>query len=180
MQPTVQIRYRRPPDREDIYVQKLVLDAADVKVTLSENLAFTEPLRVGGRIVCETGADILWFTFPHAWYDVGRFHRADGTFTGYYTNIVTPPEFEAKGSWITTDLFLDVWQDVAGEIALLDQDQFDEAVARGWLETPTAERARAEAACVHGLAVRGLWPPPVASEWTLARAREQELARDDP
>lgn len=176
MIPTIAIHYRRPPGRVETYVQKLLLDAPHLKVTLAERVVFPEALRVNGRTVCESGADIVWFTFPGAWYDVGRFHLADGTFTGTYTNILTPPVFAPDGGWTTTDLFLDVWLDRDGEVTLLDENQLREAVQRGWIDARTAERARGEAEKVRRLALRGQWPPAVVEEWTLARARARARA----
>jgi uncharacterized protein DUF402 len=48
------------------------------------------PVHVRGASVLELGAPILWFVFPDKWYDVARFHLADRTFTGWYTNLCTP------------------------------------------------------------------------------------------
>lgn len=172
---TVSIRYRRLPDREETHVQRLLVDAAHVKITLSEPVVFPAPIRVRGRTVCESGAAIVWFTFPGAWHDVGRFHLADDAFTGYYTNILTPPRFEAEG-WSTTDLFLDVWLDASGDVAVLDEDEMREALRHGWIEWPLAKRARAEAALIQELARTGRWPPPVVEEWTLGRARSRAAA----
>ena len=62
------------------------------------------------EVALERGSDAVWFTFPGLWHDIGRFHRSDGTFTGIYANILTPPLIQPDGVWHTTDLFLDLWQ----------------------------------------------------------------------
>jgi len=154
-----------------VFQQLLVHDAPAVKVTLAESVDFHPPLRIDGGIVLEQGSPVVWFTFPGEWHDVGRFHRADGTFTGIYANILTPPDIRGL-EWETTDLFLDVWIPPTGEVRLLDEDELEEALERGWLTPDTALRVRREADDLLDGARRGVWPPPVVHEWTLERCRE--------
>ena len=171
--PLIDIHYLRPPDREQIFTQHLIWEDAEVKITFSTDLSFEPPIRIDGDVVLETGSEVVWFTFPGAWHDVGLFHRADGTFTGTYANILTPCAFEEGGTWRTTDLFLDVWRDPTGRVQILDEEELEEAEAQGWVTEEVAQRARAEALALKQQAEAGLWPPPVVREWTLARAREQ-------
>ena len=167
--PRVRIHYRRPPDREQIFDQTVVLERDDVIVTLSEAMEFDPPMRIEGDIALETGSSVVWFTFPGAWHDVGRFHLADGTFTGCYANVHTPPEIDGR-VWHTTDLYLDVWVSADGTVRLLDEDEFEEAVGRGLMDKDTARRARDEADMLLAQAREGSWPPAVVHEWTLERA----------
>jgi hypothetical protein len=44
--PLVHIHYRRPPDGEEVFQQRLILDRDDLKVTLATDLDFDEPLRL--------------------------------------------------------------------------------------------------------------------------------------
>lgn len=170
--PVVRIHYLRPPDDRTVFNQRLVLDREDVKVTLARDVRFGEPVRVRDRVVLEEGADAVWFTFPGRWHDIGRFHLADDTFTGIYANILTPPVIEEDGRvWRTTDLFLDLWLDPEGELAVLDREQFEEAVARGWIDAERAERAREEVRRLERAHREGRWPPEVVEAWTLDRAR---------
>ena len=171
--PLIDIHYLRPPDREQIFTQHLIWEDAEVKITFSTDLSFEPPIRIDGDVVLETGSEVIWFTFPGAWHDVGLFHRADGTFTGTYANILTPCAFEEGGTWRTTDLFLDVWTDPTGRFQILDEGELEEAEARGWVTEEVARRAREEALALKQQAEAGLWPPPVVREWTLARARER-------
>jgi predicted RNA-binding protein associated with RNAse of E/G family len=168
----VHIHYLRPPDRREIFTQRLLLDARDVKVTFAENVPFDPPIRIDGKVALEAGSDAVWFTFPGLWHDIGRFHRADGTFTGIYANILTPPKIEPEGIWETTDLFLDVWVDPRGKMLILDEDQLPEAVARGWVTQAEAQRASAEVEWIKEEFAAGRWPPAVVAEWTLERARQ--------
>ena len=168
--PRVHIHYLRPPDRREVFSQYLVLDRSDVQVTLATDLTFDPPIRIRDAIALESGSCAVWFTFPGLWHDIGLFHRADGTFTGTYANILTPPVMETGGIWHTTDLFLDLWVDPAGTLEVLDRDQFAEAVDAGWIDPDTAEKADAEVERLVRLYGRGSWPPAVVSEWPLDRA----------
>lgn len=172
--PSVHIHYLRPPDDEQVFVQDLLLDADHVKVTLARDVPFDEPVRVHDRAVLEPGADAVWFTFPDRWHDIGRFHLADGTFTGLYANILTPPVFEDGGSvWHTTDLFLDLWLDPDGELSVLDREQLARAEREGWVDSRRAERARDEVRRIRNAHAASRWPPTVVEEWPLARALQE-------
>jgi uncharacterized protein len=166
----VTIRYRRPPAREDVFDQPVVHEADDHVVTLLEQARLANPLVVEGRTVLEDGAPVVWFTFPGAWHDVGRFHLADGTFTGHYANVLTPVAMDGA-RWDTTDLFLDVWRGSDGVVRILDEEEFAEAVARGWIAGEVADAARREADRLADAARRGEWPPAVVERWTLGRVR---------
>ena len=168
--PLVRIHYLRPPDREQIFEQRIVHERADVIVTLAESIELGDPLRVGGRAVLEDGSHVVWFTFPGAWHDIGRFHLPDGTFTGCYANVLTPCVIDGR-TWRTTDLFLDVWRGADGQVELLDEDELEAAVGRGYLDARTAARARREAERLIRATESGAWPPPIVHEWTLERAR---------
>ena len=74
---------------------------------------------------------VIWFTFPDTWHDIGRFHKADGEVTGLYANILTPPHFEDRFTWHTTDLYLHLWIPAGRRaIEVLDRDQFEDASGR--------------------------------------------------
>lgn len=174
----VLIHYRRLPDNERIFDQRVVLERDDVIITLSQPLDLPEPMTLDGRVMLEEGSLALWFTFPGAWHDIGLFHRADRSFTGLYANVLTPPEIDG-GVWHTTDLFLDVWwPDGAESAQLLDEDELAEAVAAGHIDEELAARARQEAERLLGLALSGDWPPSIVGEWTLERALSE--LRPDP
>ena len=167
----VRIRYRRPPDREQVFEQWLVARDGAAIVTLLERAELTRPMTVDGVTLLEPGSPIVWFSFAGARHDIGRFHRADGAFTGLYANVLTPVEGLDGSEWSTTDLFLDVWQPAHGAAQLLDADELADALARGWVDAATAAAAHAEAQRLLAGAADGSWPPPVVGRWTLERAR---------
>ena len=167
----VAIHYRRLPDHLRVYDQRVVLHRDDVIVTLSDPLELSGPLTAGDEVLLEDGSLALWFTFPGAWHDIGRFHRADGSFTGLYANVITPPVMEGS-VWRTTDLFLDLWWPRDGDPRILDEDEFDEALVAGHLDAGTAARAREEADRLLEEAREEAWPPAVVDAWTLDRSLE--------
>ncbi len=202
--PEIRIHYLRPPEQVTVYRQRLVHDDGRVKVTLARDLPFDPPLRIEGKVALERGSDAVWFTFPGAWHDIGRFHRADGSLTGIYANLITPCVFQPGGDWETTDLFLDLWipardrdrdRDRARDATegagaadagpafapiLLDEPEFEAAVDAGHLSPRHADRAREEVRRIRELAAAGRWPPPVVGAWTRDRALRAVGAPDTP
>ncbi len=168
---TVTIHYRRPPDRLEVFEQAVVDDDGRCVVSFLPAAKLKKPMERGGRVVLEPGAPIVWFTWRgDVWHDIGGFHLADGTFTGVYANVLTPVRMDGA-EWDTTDLFLDVWVDADGGVEILDRDEFDAALAAGWIDPRTAARALAEAERLAHDARRGAWPPPYVRQWTVERAR---------
>ncbi|HSJ10606.1 MAG TPA: DUF402 domain-containing protein, partial [Longimicrobiales bacterium] len=141
----VVIHYTRLPARTTIFRQRFVHRTHDCTVTLMEHTELARPVRADGRVILEPGAPVVWFTFDGAWHDIGRFHTADGRFTGFYANILTPVESIGEREWRTTDLCLDVWLDADGSVLLLDEDELAEAESRGDVDSATAGAARGEA-----------------------------------
>ena len=146
------------------------MDAGAYIVTLLPSAAIPKPVQVGEQIVLQPGSPVVWFTYPGRRYDAGRFHRADGTFTGVYANLLTPVEMNGT-EWETTDLCLDVWAGADGTVEILDADEFAEAVQRGWIDSPTAEATRMQAEMLAADARQGAWPPAHIHHWTLERVR---------
>jgi predicted RNA-binding protein associated with RNAse of E/G family len=175
----VDIHYRRLPDRETVFRQRVVHREPGVVVTLLPSADLPRPVRVNGRAVLEPGSPVVWFTYPGLWHDIGRFHTPDGRLTGFYANVLTPVEMSGE-RWRTTDLCLDVWLGADGALELLDEAELAGAEERGWLDAVTARRARAEAAGLVEAARAGTWPPAHVHEWTLARASAVHPHESDP
>ena len=175
---SITIRYLRPPDRLQTFAQRLVQRTPECVVTLLEAAEVGRDIVHDGELLLADGAPIVWFTFPDTWHDIGRFHTADGSFTGCYANVLTPIAGLAGDEWHTTDLFLDVWLGASGVPVVLDADELAAAERAGHIGGAQAARARAEAAqlCTH--ARSRTWPPPIVHEWTLeaARAALSEMA----
>ena len=161
-----------------MFVQDLVHDDGRTKVTFARRMELAVPLRIDGKVILERGSDAVWFTFPGAWHDIGRFYRAEGTLTGIYANILVPCTFDPGGDWHTTDLFLDLWlpADIhpwesgrPRDPMLLDTDELEAAEGAGWVSSRLAARARDEVERLASEARAGRWPPRIVEEWTRER-----------
>ena len=77
----------------------------------------------------------------------------------------------SEDGWSTTDLCLDVWKGVEGDVHILDRDDHERAVRNGWMDEATAEEALRTAESLAAAARSGAWPPADLERWTLERAR---------
>ena len=165
----VRIHYHRPDRGTTVFEEHLVLDRPDVKVTLLDTYDGKEAF-AGGRLILSAGAPVVWFVYPALCRDVGRFHLADGTFTGWYTNLRAPMRMDGN-DWYCTDLFLDHWLPADGSPdTWLDEEELDAARAAGLVGAADVDLARRERATVESELGAG-WPPPLARELDLGRAR---------
>jgi predicted RNA-binding protein associated with RNAse of E/G family len=171
--PIVEIHYRRPPDRTQLFRQVVLEETPEHVVTFVDSADLRGPIRAVGKTILETGSPIVWFTFPGEWFDIGRFHLADGRFTGFYANILTPVQMR-QHRWETTDLFLDVWVDADRSVTLLDEAEFAAAVDAGWIDDTTATTAKATAETLASAARHRTWPPAVVYDWPLQRALQKQ------
>jgi predicted RNA-binding protein associated with RNAse of E/G family len=165
----IELEYRRPGKATVVYREWLVFERPDVKVLLLD--AYNGgTVSAEGTVIQDTGAPIIWFVFPDRWFDIGRFHRSDETFTGWYTNLCKPPEFHGS-RWIARDLFLDCWQPVGGAAVWLDEDELAEAVRGGVVDRATLKRIENERQLLELQLRQGAWPPPIAKDMDLAQVR---------
>lgn len=166
----IHYEYHRPGKGVSVFDQVLVLDRPDVKVLLLEAY-HGEPLSADGRVILEPGAPVLWYVFPEKWHDIGRFHLADETLTGWYTNFTTPVEMGGE-VWRASDLFLDLWQPADGGTPVwLDEDEFTEAARKRIIDPTTKRRIENERAMLQLQLKMHQWPPPVTRDIDLAQAR---------
>ena len=176
--PRVTIHYLRPPDHLQTFRQPIIHENPEAIVTFSRGIRVPSPMELDGEVVLETGSDIVWFTFPGLWHDIGRFHNGRGAFTGFYANLLTPVEILPGPVWRTTDLFLDVWMKPGQAPRLLDEDELQDALDAGAVDAKTSRRAREEAQRIMERAGAGAWPPPVVHEWTRERALDALMSSD--
>lgn len=176
--PTVEIEYRRPPDRVERFRQELLHDGPEVKITLLERPPDAEALRVG-PVSLPGGSSLVWFTYPGRPYEIAALYGPGGELLGHYTNLVRPPRLE-NGRWRIVDLFLDLWTPAQGDTRLLDEEDLERARAEGAIGPEEAERTREEARTLLGRARSGAWPPPEVTRWPLDSVASLRLLRDEP
>ncbi len=121
-------------------------------------------------VVFDRGYRAVWFLFKDRPFDVGRIYRPDGTWTGYYSDILEPVRWvDADPTTLQpiTDLFLDLWIAPDGRHRVLDEDEFEEAIGRGILTGEQIDHARRVLHELTEATERGAFPPAVAKEFRL-------------
>jgi len=114
----------------------------DEKVIVSEGVAHPRhAVMVEDSIVLDQGYPVFWFVFRGEWYDIGKVYDRKNRLKGYYSDIIKPAVIENNIVRIT-DLFLDLWVSTGGKATVLDLDEYEEAVEKGWLEAKIALEAR--------------------------------------
>jgi predicted RNA-binding protein associated with RNAse of E/G family len=165
----IRIHYHRPDRGTTVFEEHLVLDRPDVKVTLLETYEGSDTF-AGDRLILSAGAPVVWFVYPDLCRDVGRFHLADGTFTGWYTNLRAPIRMDGN-DWYCTDLFLDHWLPADGSPGRwLDEDELTAARHAGLVSAADFEVVQRERAAVEAQ-LGSAWPPAMACELDLLEAR---------
>lgn len=130
------------------------------------------PLEHGGEEVMAEGYTCEWFLIKGEPYDVARVYRPDGTFTGYYVDVLEPVQWDGADTGTIhpiVDLFLDIWIAPDGSYQVLDEDEFAAAVeahAIGIRQSTSAlrvlDRLRQEIE-------EGIFPPRLVREFGVAR-----------
>ncbi len=160
----------RPPGRRVSFPSRLLEATEDIIVVAHDSSPAT-PVSHFREIVLDRGYETVWFLFKDQPFDVGRFYRPDGTWTGYYVDVLEPVHWQ--GSDPTTlapiiDLFLDVWIAPDGRYLVLDEDEFEEAIRLGDLTTPQVDHARRVLRGLVAATERGAFPPLVVREFRRA------------
>ena len=137
----------------------------------------SKPLVVHGSTLLDKGFIGVWFVSAREWHDIGAIYDPEKNFKGYYCDIVTPIRRVPNG-YEMTDLFLDLWVFPNGEYLILDQDEFDKAVKKGWLNGRQIERAKAELQGLISMVEFKQFPPPTIKELlTLPKGVEEMMHR---
>ena len=87
-------------------------------------------------------------------YSVFLFQHDDGRLRGWYVNLERPQRRTELG-FDYEDELLDVWVALGAEPELLDEDELEEAVARGFFSVERADAVRANA---EGVLADPPWP----------------------
>ena len=142
---TVILTYKRPPDRVNHFQQELLYLDDDVIVT-SQRVKPSSPIVQNGETVLADNFAAVWFVFTGLWYDVGKVYNLNNEWTGYYCDIMKPVKrsINATGKldcFEITDLFLDLWINPDGSYEIQDEDEFEEAIQNGAIDTTLEKTA---------------------------------------
>ncbi|MDQ7829029.1 MAG: DUF402 domain-containing protein [Armatimonadota bacterium] len=159
---------RPPGDRRTL--EGLLLEADERMLVLAHPLSPRRPVVVRGETVLQAGDWAVWFLFQGEPFDVGRIYRPDGTWTGYYADVLEPVRWRGRDPATLAplvDLFLDLWVSPEGDWTVLDEEEFAQAVAAGALTPAQAGHARRVLADLQARTARGAFPPPVVRDFRL-------------
>jgi predicted RNA-binding protein associated with RNAse of E/G family len=79
--------------------------------------------------------------FYHEYFDILEWLGPDGEVAGYYSDIATPVR-KINGIYQLTDLFLDLWLVPGQPARVLDEDEFEAAIASGLVSAEWEAEAR--------------------------------------
>jgi len=166
----------RPPGRR-VSMRSDLLQATNNMIVVATDLAPSKPVEYLGEIVMNAGYRAVWFLFKDQPYDIGRVYRPDGTWMGYYADVLEPVRW--NGSDPATlepiiDLFLDLWIAPDGRFEVLDEDEFEEAGVRGNITAHQIDHARRVLQDLVHATQRGSFPPAVVKEFLLRKTQPQE------
>ncbi|HEX6506909.1 MAG TPA: DUF402 domain-containing protein [Chloroflexota bacterium] len=164
-----EFEFVRPPDRRSTF-RSTLLEASDRLLVVTHTAFPSKPLVYQGQEVMADGYTAVWFLFKDKPYDIGRFYRPDGMWTGYYVDILEPVHWtddDPTSLEPIVDLFLDLWIAPDGSYQILDEDEFDEALNKGHLTPPQAHHARSVAAALVDQIGKRDFPPPEATHFRL-------------
>lgn len=160
--PTLTYRYVRPPDRVSTFTADLIrCDERLIVMTLT--LDRSEPLYFRGEEVVGEGYRAVWFLHKGEGWDIAAVYRADGAFTGYYVDVLEPVQWIGADPGTlrpVVDLFLDLWIAPDGSYDVLDEDEFAEAVEKGWIGLEQRQHAEQVLVELKESLRDGSFPPP--------------------
>ena len=144
---TVTLTYKRPPNRVNHFQQELLYLDDEVIVT-SQRVSPSSPIVQNGETVLADNFAAVWFVFTGLWYDVGKVYNLNNEWTGYYCDILKPVKrsVDTNGKlnrFEITDLFLDLWINPDGTYEIQDEDEFEDAVQNGAIDTELERKALA-------------------------------------
>lgn len=138
---------------------------------LSHEAHPSKPLSYKGEVVIEHGYRVVWFLYKGQPYDIGRFYRPDGTWTGYYVDILEPVHWDGDDPHTIAplvDLDLDLWIAPDASYQILDEDEFRESERAGHLTPTQVAQARAALAQVLSAIQNAAFPPYLVREYVRA------------
>jgi len=156
--PRLHVRYLRLPDQALEMYDELVFKSERVVVGKS-HVSSAHSLKFDGRTVLRAGFPITYFELIGKWFSVVKVRNLRGRHTGYYCDIATPPRLLRDGTLEFTDLFLDLWVSPDLNYRVLDVDELEEALRKGWITWRLYEKARIELRKLVSMVEQRSFPP---------------------
>jgi predicted RNA-binding protein associated with RNAse of E/G family len=162
---TIELIYKRLPDRISHFQQNLLYEDSEVIVT-SQQVKPSNPIVIDGVTVLGDDFTAIWFVFANQWYDIGKIYNLNNQLTGYYCDIIMPMK-RTETHFEITDLFLDLWVSPDGSYQLHDEDEFEAAIQHNWIQSVLAEKARNMLQNLISEIESSVFPPEIVSHWGL-------------
>jgi hypothetical protein len=131
--------------------EKLIVGKS--KITSEHSVIFDN------KVVLAAGFEIVYFEFMGNWFTIGRIRDLEGRHTGYYCDIVTSPKLLDDDGVELTDLFLDLWVSPDLRYKVLDEEELENALQKGWITKQLYEKIENEMKKLVGIVKRGKFPP---------------------
>jgi len=112
-----------------------------------------------GEVVLTYDFQIVYFELMGKWFTVGKIRDLQGTHTGYYCDIVTPPKLLEDSGVEMTDLFLDLWVSPDLRYKVLDKEELENAFCKGWVTKQLYDKAKEELNKLINIVKQGKFPP---------------------
>jgi uncharacterized protein len=154
-------QYIRPPGRVSSFTADLI-EVGENIIAMELTLRRDRPLRIGGEEVLGDGYRAVWFLFKDEGWDIAAVYRPDGRFTGYYVDVLDPVCWQGvdlETLLPLVDLFLDLWLAPDGSYEVLDEDEFAEAVEKGWITERQRRHAQGVLTDLKERIREGTFPP---------------------
>jgi len=97
-----------------------------------------------GKVVLAQDFEIAYFEISRKWFTVVKVWNTRDEHTGYYCDIVTPFRMLSDDVIEQRDLFLDLWVSPDLRFRVLDQDELENALEKGWITKQLYEKAKKE------------------------------------
>jgi len=144
------------------------LDETDDLLIMQHTIRTSKPLEINGRKVIDDGYGAVWFIYRGEHHDIGVIRDRADDFTGYYCDAILPM-VSRDGAYEITDLFLDLWISPDGQTIVLDEDEFADAISKGWITGDEARIAREEIDRMALGVSEGTFPPKRVRDYVLRR-----------
>lgn len=169
MMQTIELIYRRLPDRVSHFQQNLLYEDNEVIVT-SQQVKPSKAIVIDGVTVLGDNFTAIWFVFANRWYDIGKIYNLNNQLTGYYCDIIMPMN-RTETHFEITDLFLDLWVSPDGRYQLHDEDEFEDAILHNWIRGDVAEQARNVLQHLITEIESSVFPPEIVFQWGLTHRK---------
>ena len=154
------LRYVRLPDNVLDLDDDLVYRSKGIIVGKSQ-IRSANSVVFDGKTVLAPGYLIVYFELMRKWFSVGKIRDSSGKHTGHYCDIISPPRLLEDGGVEITDLFLDLWVAPDLRYKVLDEEELEDALKKGWITEQLYEKARVELEKLITSVRQGNFPPPL-------------------